>query len=58
VGCSRLGCSFEESLTRREELLPLISQWSPEALLNKDTPPIYFENNWGLTKPDDEFSKT
>lgn len=22
-------------------------------MLNQDTPPIYFENNWGLTRPDD-----
>ena len=41
-----------ESLKKPEELLPLISQWSPDALLNKDAPPIYFENEWGLTKPD------
>jgi hypothetical protein len=52
-GAPAWGCSFEESLKKREELLPLISQWSPEALLNEDTPPIYFENNWGLSKPDD-----
>jgi acetyl esterase/lipase len=52
-GAPAWGCSFEESLKKREELLPLISQWSPEALLNKDTPPIYFENKWGLTKPED-----
>lgn len=52
-GVPSLGCGFAESLKRREELLPLISRWSPDALLNKDAPPIYFENNWGLTKPDD-----
>jgi hypothetical protein len=52
-GAPAWGCSFPESLKKRDELLPLISQWTPEALLNKDTPPIYFENNWGLTKPDD-----
>jgi acetyl esterase/lipase len=51
-GAPALGYGFAESLKRRDELLPLISQWSPDALLNKDTPPIYFENNWGLTKPD------
>ena len=32
--------------------MPVIERWSPDALLNKDTPPIYFENNWGLTKPE------
>ena len=52
-GVPAWGCTFAESLKRREELLPLISQWTPEALLNSQTPPIYFENNWGLTKPDD-----
>ena len=52
-GVPAWGCSFAESVRRRDELLPLISQWSPDALLNKDTPPIYFENNWGLTRPDD-----
>ena len=51
-GVPAWGCNFAESLKKRAELLPLISQWTPEALLNKDTPPIYFENNWGLTKPD------
>ena len=51
-GAPALGCSFEESLKRREELLPLISRWSPDALLNKNAPPIYFENNWGLTRPE------
>jgi hypothetical protein len=51
-GAPALGCSFAESLKRREELMPLISQWSPDALVNKDSAPIYFENNWGLTKPD------
>jgi acetyl esterase/lipase len=51
-GVPAWGCSFAESLKRREELLPLISKWSPEALVGKDTPPIYFEYDWGLTKPD------
>jgi acetyl esterase/lipase len=51
-GAPAFGFSFPESLKRRDELLPLIVQWSPDALLNKDTPPIFFENNWGLTKPD------
>ena len=47
------GCTFAESLKRREELLPLISKWSPEALVGAEAPPIYFEYDWGLTKPDD-----
>ncbi|HVX12986.1 MAG TPA: alpha/beta hydrolase [Pirellulales bacterium] len=52
-GAPAWGYSFAESLKRREELLPLISRWSPEALLHAGCPPIYFENEWGLTKPDD-----
>lgn len=52
-GAPAFGCTFEESLLRRDEFLPLIRQWSPDALVNKDSAPIYFENEWGLTKPDD-----
>jgi acetyl esterase/lipase len=48
-GAPALGMSFAESLKRRDELLPVIAQWSPEVLLNKDTPPIYCENSFGLT---------
>ena len=44
--------AFEESLKRREELLPIIAKWSPDALLHPGTPPLYFENNWGLTRPE------
>jgi len=51
-GAPSWGYSFSESLQKRDELLPVISQWSPEALLNKDTPPIYFEYDYGATKPD------
>jgi acetyl esterase/lipase len=51
-GAPALGCSFEESLKRREELLPIIAKWSPDALLHPGTPPLYFENEWGLTRPD------
>ena len=51
-GAPVLGCTFEESLKRREELLPLIKKWSPENLLQKSSAPIYFENNWGLTQPE------
>lgn len=52
-GAPALGCSFEESLKRREELLPIIQKWSPDALLHKDAAPMYFENEWGLTQPKD-----
>lgn len=34
-GAPALGCSFEESLKRREELMPMIAKWSPDALLKK-----------------------
>jgi acetyl esterase/lipase len=51
-GAPALGCSFEESLKRRDELLPIINTWSPDALLHKGVPPIYFENEWGLTQPE------
>lgn len=51
-GAPALGCGFAESLQNREKLLPIILRWSPEDLLNKNTPPIYFQYNWGLTKPD------
>lgn len=52
-GAPAFGYSFEVSLQKRDELLPMIREWSPEALLHKGTPPLYFENNWGLTQPDD-----
>jgi acetyl esterase/lipase len=51
-GAPAFGCSFAESLKRRDELLPLIEKWSPENLLHKGGPAIYFENNWGLTQPE------
>lgn len=51
-GAPALGCSFQESLKRRDALLPLISKWSPDELLHRGVPPLYFENNWGLTQPD------
>lgn len=50
-GAPALGMSFEESLTRREELQPLLRKWSPDALLHRGAAPIYFENNWPLTQP-------
>jgi acetyl esterase/lipase len=52
-GAPALGCTFEESLKRREELLPIIKKWSPDWLLHKNAAPMYFENEWGLTKPAD-----
>lgn len=51
-GAPALGCSFAESLKRRDELLPVIEKWSPDALVNKDAPPIYFENDLGLSRPE------
>ena len=48
-----MGMSFEESLKRRDELLPILKRWSPDYLLHKDAAPMFFENEWGLTKPDD-----
>jgi acetyl esterase/lipase len=51
-GAPALGCGFEESLRRRDELLPIIHKWSPDALLHPGIPPLYFENNWGLTRPE------
>jgi acetyl esterase/lipase len=52
-GAPALGCSFEESLSRREELLPILRKWSPDYLLHNGAAPMFFENEWGLTKPDD-----
>lgn len=52
-GAPALGGSFEDSLRRREDLLPVIRKWSPDALLHAGAAPIYFENEWGLTKPAD-----
>lgn len=52
-GAPTFGCSFEDSLKRREELLPLMKQWSPDWLLNKDAAPMYFDNEWGMAKPQD-----
>jgi acetyl esterase/lipase len=52
-GAPALGCSFKDSLKRHDELLPTIKKWSPDHLIHEGTPPIYFENNWGLTKPED-----
>lgn len=51
-GAPAFGCSFEDSLKRREELLPVIKQWSPDWLLSRDDAPMYFENEWSMTKPE------
>jgi acetyl esterase/lipase len=51
-GAPALGCSFADSLARHKELLPALAKWSPDHLLHKGTPPLYFENDWGLTRPD------
>jgi acetyl esterase/lipase len=52
-GAPALGCNFEESLKRREDLLPALRRWSPDYLLHRDAAPMFFENEWGLTKPGD-----
>jgi acetyl esterase/lipase len=52
-GAPSLGCDFDTSLKRRDELLPIIKRWSPDWLLHKGAAPIYFENEWGLTQPKD-----
>ncbi len=51
-GAPAFGVSFEESLARRAEFLPIIKKWSPDALLQRGAAPIYFENNWPLTQPE------
>jgi fermentation-respiration switch protein FrsA (DUF1100 family) len=51
-GAPAFGCSFEESLKRRDEFLPVIRRWSPDALLNPNAAPMYFENEWGMTQPE------
>lgn len=33
--------------------LPVIKKWSPDWLLSKNAAPMYFENEWGMTKPED-----
>ena len=52
-GVPSWGYSFEDSLKHYDEILPLIRQWSPDQLVSGDTPPIYFEYDWGMTKPAD-----
>jgi hypothetical protein len=51
-GAPSLGYTkFDDSLAHRDELLPFINQWSPDALLTKDAPPIFIEYDWPLIKP-------
>ena len=50
-GAPAFGCSFDESLSKRDQLLPLIKLWSPDELLTKDAPPIFIEYDYGLTPP-------
>jgi hypothetical protein len=50
-GAPAWGCGFDESLARRDQLLPMINQWSPDALLTKDMPPVYIQYDYSLTKP-------
>jgi acetyl esterase/lipase len=50
-GAPALGYTFKDSLKRRKELVRLLERWSPDYLIHKDMPPVYFENNWGLTRP-------
>ncbi len=51
-GTPAFGCSFAEALRRRDEFLPIITRWSPDALVDKHAAPIFFENNWGMTRPE------
>lgn len=55
-GAPALGVQFEESLKRRDELLPILRKWSPDYLLHKNAAPMFFENEWGLSQPP-EFTK-
>ena len=52
-GAPAWGCSVADALKRYDELHPVISKWSPEYFVTKDSPPMFIENEWGLTKPDD-----
>jgi len=51
-GAPAFGCGFADSLKRRDEFLPMIKEWSPDELVSKSAPPIFFQYDWGLTKPD------
>jgi hypothetical protein len=50
-GAPSLGYDFKKSLEHYDEVLPIIKEWSPDHLLHQGAPPIYFENEWGITAP-------
>lgn len=50
-GAPALGVPFDESLRRRDDLMPIIMKYSPENLVHKGSAAIYFENEWGLKPP-------
>jgi len=50
-GAPSLGYDFDKSLAHYDEVLPIIQKWSPDHLIHQGCPPIYFENEWGLTPP-------
>ena len=52
-GAPAWGGTVADTLKRYDELHPVISKWSPEYFVTKETPPMFIENEWGLTKPDD-----
>ena len=52
-GAPAWGGTVADTLKKHNELLPVISKWSPEYFVTKDTPPMFIENEWGLTKPED-----
>ena len=52
-GAPAWGCTVAESLKRYAELRPVMARWSPEYFVTKATPPMYIQNDWGMTKPAD-----
>jgi alpha-L-rhamnosidase len=53
-GVPALGLSFADSLAKYDQILPVIKQWSPDWLINPNTPPIYFEYTLSLgSRPPD-----
>jgi len=47
-GAPSLGMSFADSLKNYDKVLPYLKEYSPDWLVNKETPPLYFYNNEGL----------
>jgi acetyl esterase/lipase len=41
---------FDKFLADRDKWMPYISKYSPDILLSKDSPPIYFSNSRGIPK--------